>query len=137
MDRAQQIKKAGIEAGVSAYEKSEDRKIDEAAIQADILREKIKQQAKTLSPGEFVTATMQDVASNQILLDSLLDPYYKDGKRIEGSPSDEQIIRKYAENQYKFYNATEIPSGDAGRELYESLPSGTLVYYNGEFIRKP
>ena len=128
MDRAASIKKAGIEAGVSAYEKSEDRKIDREALATEILKEKLKQDAKTLTRGEFITSALQDITSNETLMNALSDPYYKDNKRIEGSPSDSQLAEAYAARQYDIYRAVEIPPGAAGQELYDSLPSGTRIY---------
>ena len=128
MDRAASIKKAGIEAGVSAYEKSEDRKIDREALATELMKEKLKQDAKTLTRGEFITSALQDITSNETLMNALSDPYYKDGKRIEGSPSDSQLAEAYAARQYDIYRAVEIPPGAAGQELYDSLPSGTRIY---------
>ena len=129
MDRAASIKKAGIEAGVSAYEKAEDRKIDEKAIEADILQEKIKQQAKTLSRGEFITTTKTDIMNNERLFNAVTASRYdKDGNLIENAPSEEALIDQYAQNLYDTYRAVEIPPGAAGQELYDSLPSGTRIY---------
>lgn len=139
MDRAASIKKAGIEAGVSAYEKSEDRKIDREALETELIKEKLKQDAKTLTRGEFITSAMQDITGNETLMNALSDPYYKDGKRIEGSPSDSQLAEAYAARQYDIYRAVEIPPGAAGDELFESLPSGTRYYdaQTGGYGTKP
>ena len=128
MDRAASIKKAGIEAGVSAYEKSEDRKIDREALATEILKEKLKQDAKTLTRGEFITSALQDITSNETLMNALSDPYYKDGKRDPNAPSDSALAEAYAARQYDIYRAVEIPPGAAGQELYDSLPSGTRIY---------
>ena len=128
MDRAASIKKAGIEAGVSAYEKSEDRKIDREALATELVKEKLKQDAKTLSRGEFITSAMQDITSNETLMNALSDPYYKDGKRDPNAPSDSALAEAYAARQYDIYRAVEIPPGAAGQELYDSLPSGTRIY---------
>ena len=139
MDRAASIKKAGIEAGVSAYDKAEDRKIDREALATELIKEKMKQDAKTLTRGEFLTSAMQDITSNETLMNALSDPYYKDGKRIEGSPSDSQLAEAYAARQYDIYRAVEIPPGAAGDELFETLPSGTRYYdaQTGEYGTKP
>jgi hypothetical protein len=140
MDRAESIKKAGIESGVAAYDKAQDREVDREAIAADILKEKIKQDAKTLSRGEFITATMESIAGNQTLVDAITSVKYdKDGLLIEGAPSDAALIQKYAEDQYDIYRAVEIPSGSAGDELYESLPSGSRYYdqQTGTYGTKP
>jgi len=132
MDRAASIKKAGIEAGVSAYEKAEDRKIDEKAIEADILQEKIKQQARTLSRGEFITTTKTDIMGNERLLNAITAGRYdKDGNLRENAPSEEALIDQYAENLYNTYRAVELPPGQAGADLLETLPGGTM-YYNPE-----
>ena len=140
MDRAESIKKAGIESGVAAYDKAQDREVDREAIAADILKEQIKQQAKTLSRGEFITATMESIAGNQTLVDAITSVKYdKDGKLIENAPSDAALIQKYAEEQYDIYRAVEIPPGSAGDELYESLPSGSRYYdqQTGTYGTKP
>ena len=128
MDRAASIKKAGIEAGVSAYEKSEDRKIDREALATELVKEKLKQDAKTLSRGEFMTSALQDITSNETLMNALSDPYYKDGKRDPNAPSDSALAEAYAARQYDIYRAVEIHPGAAGQELYDSLPSGTRIY---------
>ncbi len=128
MDRAASIKKAGIEAGVSAYEKSEDRKIDREALATELVKEKLKQDAKTLTRGEFMTSALQDITSNETLMNALSDPYYKDGKRDPNAPSDSALAEAYAARQYDIYRAVEIPPGAAGQELYDSLPSGTRIY---------
>ncbi len=140
MDRAASIKKAGIEAGVSAYEKAEDRKIDEKAIEADILQEKIKQQARTLSRGEFITTTKTDIMGNERLLNAITAGRYdKDGNLRENAPSEEALIDQYAENLYNTYRAVELPPGQAGADLLETLPSGTLFYdsQTGTYNTKP
>jgi hypothetical protein len=132
MDRAASIEKAGIESGVSAYEKAEDRKIDEKAIEADILQEKIKQQARTLSRGEFITTTKTDIMGNEKLFNAITASRYdKDGNLIENAPSEEALIDQYAENLYNTYRAVELPPGQAGADLLETLPGGTM-YYNPE-----
>ena len=139
MDRAASIKKAGIESGVSAYDKSKDREIDEKAIAADILKERIKANARELSPGKFYTATMQEIMGNPDLQFAITgNSYESDGRtKKEGAKSDEQLIEEYIGQAYNAYNAVEIPSGEPGKELYESLPSGTMVFYNGQFFEKP
>ena len=139
MDRAASIKKAGIEAGVSAYEKSEDRKIDREALATELIKEKLKQDAKTLTRGEFITSAMQDITSNETLMNALSDPYYKDGKRDPNAPSDSALAEAYANRQYDIYRAVEIPPGAAGDELFETLPSGTRYYdaQTGEYGTKP
>ena len=129
MDRAESIKKAGIESGVAAYDKAQDREVDREAIAADILKEKIKQDAKTLSRGEFITTTVNDVMNNERLFNAITAGRYdKNGNLIENAPSEEALIQQYAENQYDTYRAVEIPPGAAGQELYDSLPSGTRIY---------
>jgi len=139
MDRAASIKKAGIEAGVSAYEKSEDRKIDEKALATELLKEKLKQDAKTLTRGEFITGAMNDIMGNENLMRALSDPYYKDNKRDPNAPTDMQLAEMFAQQQYNTYRAVELPPGAAGQELLDSLPSGTLTYdsQTGLYNEKP
>jgi hypothetical protein len=139
MDRAQQIKKAGIESGVSAYDKSKDRELDEKAIAADILKERIKANAKELSPGQFYTVTRENIMSSPELQFAITgDSYESDGRtKKEGALSDKELIENYISQSYNAYNAVEIPSGESGKELYESLPSGTMVFYDGNFFEKP
>ncbi len=139
MDRAQQIKKAGIESGVSAYDKSKDRELDEKAIAADILKERIKANAKELSPGQFYTVTRENIMSSPELQFAITgDSYESDGRtKKKDALSDKELIENYISQSYNAYNAVEIPSGESGKELYESLPSGTMVFYNGDFFEKP
>ena len=136
MDRAASIKKAGIESGVSAYDKAQDREIDQRAIDADILKEQIKANAKDLTPGQFYTATYDAILGNPDLLAQVTAPAFdKDNKAIPGVDQ-EQLIKDYIGQSYNAYNSVEIPSGDAGKELFESLPVGTMVYYQGNYFKK-
>lgn len=57
--------------------------------------------------------------------------------KINPNISDESLIQAYAPNQYEYYNAKEIPDTAEGKELYESLPSGTMVYFKGQIFPKP
>jgi hypothetical protein len=136
MDRAASIKKAGIESGVSAYDKAQDREIDQRAIDADILKEQIKANAKDLTPGQFYTTTYDAILGNPDLLAQVTAPAFdKDNKAIPGVDQ-EQLIKDYIGQSYNAYNSVEIPSGDAGKELFESLPVGTMVYYQGNYFKK-
>jgi len=136
MDRAASIKKAGIESGVSAYDKAQDREIDQKAIDADILKEQIKANAKDLTPGQFYTTTYDAILGNPDLLAQVTAPAFdKDNKAIPGVDQ-EQLIKDYIGQSYNAYNSVEIPSGDAGKELFESLPVGTMVYYQGNYFKK-
>jgi len=141
MDRAQQIKKAGIESGVSAYDKAKDREIDEKAIAADILQEKIKANARELDAGKFYAATYQDIMGNQDTLDGILAQNYEaDGRTLKPNPVPEkQLIDNYIGQLYQSYNAVELPPGTAGDELYDSLPSGTRYFdsESGVYNTKP
>ena len=133
MDRAASIKKAGIESGVSAYDKAQDREIDEKAIQADIIAERIKADARNLNAGEFYTATFERITSDQNTLDSILASNYEaDGRTLKkNAVPEKQLIDAYIGQLYQSYNSVELPSGAAGAELYDSLPSGTR-YFSAE-----
>ena len=141
MDRAAAIKKAGIESGVSAYDKAKDREIDEKAIAADILQEKIKANARELDAGKFYAATYQDIMGNQDTLDAILAQNYEaDGRTLKpNAVPEKQLIDAYIGQLYQSYNAVELPPGAAGDELYESLPSGTRYFdsESGVYNTKP
>mgnify|MGYP003655024953 CR=1 FL=1 len=141
MDRAASIKKAGIESGVSAYDKAQDREIDEKAIAADIIKEKIKASARNLSPGEFYAKTMADIQSSDELRAQIESVNYKeDGRTLVDKPTPvEKLYERYINDSYNAYNSVEIPKGQAGQELIQSLPSGTRFYdlETGKFGRIP
>ena len=141
MDRAASIKKAGIESGVSAYDKAQDRDIDEKAIAADIIKEKIKASARNLSPGEFYAKTMADIQSSDELRAQIESVNYKeDGRTLVDEPVPvEKLYEQYINDSYNAYNSVEIPKGQAGQELIQSLPSGTRFYdlETGKFGRIP
>ena len=141
MDRAASIKKAGIESGVSAYDKAQDREIDEKAIAADIIKEKIKANARNLSPGEFYAKTMADIQSSDELRAQIESVNYKeDGRTLVDKPVPvERLYEQYINDSYNAYNAVEIPRGQAGQELIQTLPSGTRFYdlETGKFGRIP
>ena len=141
MDRAASIKKAGIESGVSAYDKAQDRDIDEKAIAADIIKEKIKASARNLSPGEFYAKTMADIQSSDELRAQIESVNYKeDGRTLVDKPTPvETLYERYINDSYNAYNSVEIPKGQAGQELIQSLPSGTRFYdlETGKFGRIP
>ena len=141
MDRAASIKKAGIESGVSAYDKAKDREIDEKAIAADILQEKIKANARELDAGKFYAATYSDIMGNQDTLDTILAQNYEaDGRTLKpNAVPEKQLIDNYIGKLYQSYNAVELPPGTAGDELYDSLPSGTRYFdsESGVYNTKP
>jgi hypothetical protein len=141
MDRAASIKKAGIESGVSAYDKAQDREIDEKAIAADIIKERIKANARKLSPGEFYAKTMADIQSSDELRSQIESVNYKeDGRTLVDEPVPvETLYERYINDSYNSYNAVEIPKGQAGQELIQTLPSGTRFYdlETGKFGRIP
>ncbi len=136
MDRAASIKKAGIESGVSAYDKAQDREIDQRAIDADILKEQIKANAKDLTPGQFYTATYDAILGNPDLLAQVTASAFDENNKAIPGVDQEQLIKDYIGQSYNAYNSVEIPSGDAGKELFESLPVGTMVYYQGNYFKK-
>ena len=137
-DRAAAIKKAGIESGVEAFESAEDRKLEEKKIAGDIAEAQIRSQAQKLSPGEFITNQIQQIIADPNLVASITASNYdENNKKINPNISDESLIQAYAANQYEYYNAKEIPDTADGKELYESLPSGTMVYFKGQIFPKP
>ena len=138
MDRAAAIKKAGIESGVEAFESAQERKLEEKKIAGDIAEAQIRSQAQKLSPGEFITGQIQSIIADPNLVASITASNYdEDNKKINPNISDESLIQAYAANQYEYYNAKEIPDTAEGKELYESLPSGTMVYFKGQIFPKP
>ena len=137
-DRAAAIKKAGIESGVEAFESAEDRKLEEKKIAGDIAEAQIRSQAQKLTPGEFITNQIQQIIADPNLVASITASNYdENNKKINPNISDESLIQAYAANQYEYYNAKEIPDTADGKELYESLPSGTMVYFKGQIFPKP
>ena len=137
-DRAAAIKKAGIESGVEAFESAQERKLEEKKIAGDIAEAQIRSQAQKLSPGEFITNQIQQIIADPNLVASITASNYdENNKKINPNISDESLIQAYAANQYEYYNAKEIPDTAEGKELYESLPSGTMVYFKGQIFPKP
>jgi len=137
-DRAAAIKKAGIESGVEAFESAEERKLEEKKIAGDIAEAQIRSQAQKLSPGEFITGQIQSIIADPNLVASITASNYdENNKKINPNISDESLIQAYAANQYEYYNAKEIPDTADGKELYESLPPGTMVYFKGQIFPKP
>jgi len=137
-DRAAAIKKAGIESGVEAFESAEERKLEEKKIAGDIAEAQIRSQAQKLSPVEFITGQIQSIIADPNLVASITASNYdENNKKINPNISDESLIQAYAANQYEYYNAKEIPDTADGKELYESLPSGTMVYFKGQIFPKP
>ena len=138
-DRAAAIKKAGIESGVEAFESAQERKLEEKKIAGDIAEAQIRSKAQKLTGPEFIITETQRITSDPNLLASITASNYNAaGERLNPKLSDEEIIQNYAANQYAYYNATEIPPGQAGQELYDSLPSGTVYYtVEGGFNTKP
>ena len=137
-DRAAAIKKAGIESGVEAFESAQERKLEEKKIAGDIAEAQIRSQAQKLSPGEFITNQIQQIIADPNLVASITASNYdENNKKINPNISDESLIQAYAANQYEYYNAKEIPDTAEEKELYESLPSGTMVYFKGQIFPKP
>ena len=146
INRAEKIKMAGIESGITAYEKAEDRSVDREAIAADFAIEQMKLQAPKTDRLTFVSKKFDSIAANPDLVYSLTDFAYtkdKQGKRVKrpefGNKSDGQILQSVIDDMWKKGNAVELPSGAAGDELFASLPSGTyyLDVETGIYNTKP
>ena len=140
VDRAEKIKMAGIESGIQAYEKAEDRAVDREAIEADVYIEQMKLQAPKMDRLTFIDSKMDAILKDPNIMSNILAGVEdNDGNRLPGyeNKSDGEIVQEYVDELWSKGNATEIPPGDAGKQLWESLPSGTLTIYNGQYIRKP
>jgi hypothetical protein len=146
LDRAEKIKMAGVESGITAYEKAEERAVDREAIAADVYIEKLKLQAPKTDRLTFVSEKFDSIAANPDMVYALTDFAYtkdKKGNRIKRpefeNKSDAQIIQDVIDDMWRKGNAVELPSGVAGEELYESLPSGTyyLDVETGTYNTKP
>jgi len=140
LNRAEKIKMAGVESGITAYEKEQDRQVDREAIAADVLVEQMKLESPKTDRLTFVNDNVQAILKDQNIVSNITSiAYDDDGNRkpeYEGI-SDLDIIQGVVDEMWMKGNATEIPSGDAGKELYESLPSGSFVFYNGQYFAKP
>ena len=140
VNRAEKIKMAGIESGITAYEKAEDRSVDREAIASDVYIEQMKLQAPKMDRLTFIDSKMDAILKDPNIMSNILAGAEDEkGNRLPGyeNKSDGQIVQEYVDELWSKGNATEIPPGAAGKELWESLPSGTLVIFNGEYIRKP
>jgi len=146
VNRAEKIKMAGIESGITAYEKAENRAVDREAIAADFTIEQMKLQAPKTDRLTFVSEKFDSIAANPDLIYSLTDFAYtkdKKGQRVKRPEfkhkSDGQILQGVIDDMWKKGNAVELPSGAAGDELFASLPSGTfyLDVETGSYNTKP
>jgi len=61
INRAEKIKMAGIESGIQAYEKAEDRAVDREAIAADIYTEQMKLEAPKMDRLTFIDSKMDAI----------------------------------------------------------------------------
>ena len=140
VNRAEKIKMAGIESGIQAYDKAEDRAVDREAITADVYIEQMKLQAPKMDRLTFVDSKMDAILKDPNIMSNILAGAEDEkGNKLPGyeNKSDGQIVQEYVDELWSKGNATEIPPGNAGKELWESLPSGTLTIFNGDYIRKP
>ena len=110
------------------------------------LTEQLKLQAPKTDRLTFVSEKFDSIAANPDLVYSLTDFAYtkdKKGKRVKKpkfeNKSDAEIIQDVIDDMWRKGNAVELPSGAAGDELYESLPSGTyyLDVETGTYNTKP
>ena len=140
VNRAEKIKMAGIESGITTYEKAEDRAVDREAIASDVYIEQMKLQAPKMDRLTFIDSKMDAILKDPNIMSNILAGAQDEkGNKLPGyeNKSDGQIVQEYVDELWSKGNATEIPPGNAGKELWESLPSGTLTIFNGEYIRKP
>ena len=131
---------AGIESGIQDYEKAEDRAVDREAIAADIYTEQMKLEAPKMDRLTFIDSKMDAILKDPNIMSNILAGVEdNDGNRLPGyeNKSDGEIVQEYVDELWSKGNATEIPPGDAGKELWNSLPSGTLTILNGDYVRKP
>tara|TARA_R110001592_G_scaffold115944_2_gene316647 strand:- start:3832 stop:5130 length:1299 start_codon:yes stop_codon:yes gene_type:complete len=101
LNRAEQIKMAGVEAGITASEKEADRAIDQQAIAADKEIQQMKNDATKMDRQQFMLEYSGKLLTDSDALKQVLAPYKdKDGNLMEGYTTD-AIIKGTLENVWQ------------------------------------
>ena len=137
LNRAEKIKEAGIESGIQAFEKTQDREFEERIEKeksaADIKIQELKNDASKKSRSEFVADAVANILADENARLSFTSPAYDaDGKRLPAyeNITDAQIVSEQINEVWQSANPTRIPAGEAGQAVFDSLPSG--AYYLDE-----
>ena len=101
LNRAEQIKMAGVEAGITASEKEADRAIDQQAIAADKEIQQMKNDATKMDRQQFMLEYSGKLLTDSDALKQVLAPYKdEDGNLMEGYTTD-AIIKGTLENVWQ------------------------------------
>ena len=134
MNRAEKIKEAGIESGITSYEKAQDRAIDEKGIAMDLQIQELKNEATKKSKPEFIREAVTNIMGNEDILDNFVGSnYYTEGdnkgEKINPNLSDEMIVTEKILNIYGSSNPTEVNSTtEEGLAIFEKLEIGSWYY---------
>jgi len=129
LDRAEKINEAGVEAGLSSYEKEKDRNLEEANQLIDIRIQELKNEATKKTQSEFITDAVANILADENARNSFtMGAYDANGERIEGAGTDVEIITGQIRDVWGSANATSIPAGEGGQAVFDSLPSGTWYF---------
>jgi hypothetical protein len=137
LNRAEKIKEAGIESGIQAFEKTQDREFEERIEReksaADIQIQELKNDASKKSRSEFVADAVANILADENARFSFTSVAYNaDGKRLPeyANITDAQIVSEQINEVWQSANPTRIPAGEEGFAVFEALPSG--AYYLDE-----
>ena len=139
LDRAEKIKEAGIESGISSYEKEKEREVDLAGQQVDIKIQELKNTAAKKTQSEFIMDAVANILADENSRNAFtLGAYDKNGERIVGAGSDREIVTEQIRDIWGSAHPVTIPAGEAGQAVFDSLPSGTwyLDEENGRVVKK-
>ena len=122
LNRAEKIKMAGVESGITAYEKAEDRAVDREAIASDVYIEQMKLQAPKMDRLTFIDSKMDAILKDPNIMSNILAGAQDEkGNRLPGyeNKSDGQIVQEYVElNFIPLYLSSTIAT---------LLPEGSTV----------
>jgi len=101
LDRAEQIKMAGVEAGITASEKAADRAVERESIAADKEIQQMKNDAAKMDKQQFMLEYSGKLLTDSDALKQVMRPYLDDNGKLPEGTTPQRIVQGTLENVWQ------------------------------------
>ena len=101
LDRAEQIKMAGVEAGITASEKAADRDVELQSIAADKEIQQMKNDATKMDKQQFMLEYSGKLLTDSDALKQVMRPYLDDNGKLPEGTTPQMIVQGTLENVWQ------------------------------------
>ena len=101
LDRAEQIKMAGVEAGITASEKAADRDVERESIAADKEIQQMKNDATKMDKQQFMLEYSGKLLTDSDALKQVMRPYLDENGKLSKGTTPQMIVQATLENVWQ------------------------------------